>query len=66
MISLAGLDDVEEIQAVGPSLRGTREDAGFTVDKDQDCGKRHIEGEHTPRRANAAVDRVVVESIASM
>ena len=44
MISLAGLDDVEEIQAVGPSLRGTMEDAGFTVDTDQSCGKRYVGG----------------------
>lgn len=42
MISLAGLDDVEEMHAAGPSLRGTREEAGFTVDTDQDCGKWHV------------------------
>ena len=42
MISLAGLDDVEEIDAAGPSLRGIREEAGFTVDKGQECGKWFI------------------------
>ena len=29
--ALAGFDDVEEIYAAGPSLKGRRADAGFTV-----------------------------------
>ena len=35
VIAIAGLEEVEEIYAEGPSLRGRKADAAFTIIKDQ-------------------------------
>lgn len=48
VIAVAGFDDVEEMYAEGPNLRGRRADAGFAVDKGEHCGKTYIvDGRYT-------------------